>query len=142
MTQFLKIFIVSHLTLLISVLFSIIKYSELKDIKGGLITSNKEKDILFKNFLEEDDNNFKIEKFTNLSLINSSFIPSEFNNTKNKNYSNIYNITGFGVWDDVAALGLWFMILLVFGPTAVIAVVVFLVCKNVIMRSNRSPLLG
>ena len=85
------------------------------------------------------------EKSDFLSNVNSSEIFEKGN--KNKSILNsVKNITNtsvsFNMWDDIAALGLWFIILLIFGPTAAIAVIVFICCKNIIFRHNPSPLLG
>jgi hypothetical protein len=94
----------------------------------------------------------RITKVSLIFLLSISFaynierIPLQ-NNTLNTNFlgpnsSKSNHVVSFNIWDDVAALGVWFIILIIFGPTAVIAIIVFHCIKNVCFRQNPSPLLG
>ena len=63
-------------------------------------------------------------------------------NNNNKTIKDFYKITSFSVWDDIVAAGLWVGLFIIFGPTAIIVLLIYVCCKNVVLRGNRSPLLA
>jgi len=62
-------------------------------------------------------------------------------NNKNKTIKEIFKITSFSVWDDIVAAGLWVALFIIFGPTSIIVLLVYVCCKNVVLRGNPSQLL-
>lgn len=83
-------------------------------------------------FLTEEE--IKNHQKNHLDLYENSNNDEEVKKISNNNNS-------FSIWDDIAALGLWFIILMIFGPTAIVAILAYICCKNICLRNNASPLL-
>jgi hypothetical protein len=47
----------------------------------------------------------------------------------------------FSAWDDFAEVGLWLILFIIFGPTALIAVIFYICCKSLFFGGHRSAAL-
>jgi hypothetical protein len=104
--------------------------------------------VCFSSFIKCVENTEVSSKFLNEKIHteieenkNYVFLHNNTNSTNDK-FNNSIKPVELSIWDDIAALGLWFLILVIFGPAALIAVFFFICCKNVFFRGNPSPLLG
>jgi hypothetical protein len=100
--------------------------------------SRSEKDLTeIKNILEEEilKNKNKGKSVKNKKNQENNIIATSSPDDK-------FNITSLGAWDDIVAGGLWLALFIIFGPTAIVVLIIYICCKNVVLRNNQSALLG